>query len=346
MIGSLSYFVSNHHGTLGEGWKTILAVVSACFEEEENEVIKEKAFAIMRRLNDSNFSILSLEQYHADVVQVLGKLPREKEENYGLGCLQMIQQLISYYHGKLGLDVSAGPTDPKNSRADIHFWQTIFLPLLSIIFPMCGDWRTKVQVPAIERLFSILEEYGGLFNYEFWKMVLQGVLRPAFEEITYTSQSKPLKRKQLEEWLKNSFTKLFTSINKLIVLYYDDFKLFLEDVFKIYENCILNHSLKLLITLSLDALNQLLERIAPHFQEHDWDTYLLFAQSLLRKTLPVEISSLEAWNKSKDLLENNYEAKCFALFVFLNRAQDIFQKYPHSITEKVPLFSCRYTWTL
>lgn len=89
-------------------------------------------------------------------------------------------------------------------------------------------------------------------------MVLQGVLRPAFEEITYTSQSKPLKKEELEKWLNYSFTELFRSINELIVLYYNDFRLFLEDVFKIYENCILNHSLILLIDLSLKALNQLL----------------------------------------------------------------------------------------
>lgn len=60
--------------------------------------------------------------------------------------------------------------------------------------------------------------------------------------------------------------------------------------------------MKLLIVLSLDALNDLLQKIAFNFEEHDWDTYLFFAQSLLKKTLPVEISSLDAWNKSKDLL--------------------------------------------
>lgn len=64
--------------------------------------------------------------------------------------------------------------------------------------------------------------------------MLQGVLRPAFEEITYIFQSKPLKKGQLDAWLKSSFTQLFKQINELIVLYYDDFRLFLEDVFKIY----------------------------------------------------------------------------------------------------------------
>jgi hypothetical protein len=109
---------------------------------------------------------------------------------------------------------------PENVGLNINFWQTIFLPLLSIIFPICGDSRTNIQLPAIESLFDILTRYGKFFKYEFWKMVLQGVLRPAFEEITYTSQSRPLKKTQLENWLKNSFTLLFRSINQLIVLYY------------------------------------------------------------------------------------------------------------------------------
>jgi len=40
MIGGLNYFVSNHYSHLKLGWKTILSVVSNCFEEEEHQVIK------------------------------------------------------------------------------------------------------------------------------------------------------------------------------------------------------------------------------------------------------------------------------------------------------------------
>ena len=124
-------------------------------------------------------------------------------------------------------------------------------------------------------------------------------------------------------------------------MYYQDFRLFLEDVFKIYENCILNHSLMLLIELSLKALTQLLEKIAHNFVEDDWQTYLAFVQSLLKKTLPIELSSMESWNRSKDLLENNHEAKCFALQTFLNKMQIIFQKYPKTISERVFLLVFR-----
>lgn len=100
--------------------------------------------------------------------------------------------------------------------------------------------------------------YGKLFKYEFWKMIMQGILRPTFEEITYTSQSKPLRKKELEEWLKNSFSRLFASINKLILEYFDDFKLFLPDILKIYESCIVSNSNKILTQLSTEALTELL----------------------------------------------------------------------------------------
>jgi len=38
--------------------------------------------------------------------------------------------------------------------------------------------------------------------------------------------------------------------------------------------------------LSLEALNDLLKQIAIHFEPQDWETYLIFAQSLFKKTLP------------------------------------------------------------
>jgi Sec7-like guanine-nucleotide exchange factor len=40
MVGSLNYFVSNHHTYLKSGWKTIMSVVSNCFDEDEDPIIK------------------------------------------------------------------------------------------------------------------------------------------------------------------------------------------------------------------------------------------------------------------------------------------------------------------
>ena len=144
----------------------ILSVTSNCFEEEEDKIIKEKAYGILKKISDSQFTVFSLEENYNDVVQILGKLTREKEEHYGLGCLQIIHQIIDYFHKKMGINLDEDKIEEKESKeVDIHFWQTVFLPLLSIIFPMCGDARTNVQSPAIRALFDILMKYGKLFKY-------------------------------------------------------------------------------------------------------------------------------------------------------------------------------------
>jgi hypothetical protein len=79
MMGSLSYFVANHHSNLKSGWKVILSVTSSCFEEDEDTVIKEKGYAILKKIYDSNFGIFNLEDNYTDLVQILSKLTREKE---------------------------------------------------------------------------------------------------------------------------------------------------------------------------------------------------------------------------------------------------------------------------
>ena len=45
------------------------------------------------------------------------------------------------------------------------------------------------------------------------------------------------------------------------------------------------------------------------------------------------------------MLENNHEAKCYALQTFLNKMQTIFQKHPNGVTEKVKSLIFRFTWT-
>jgi hypothetical protein len=41
------------------------------------------------------------------------------------------------------------PEAEENNVLDINFWQTIFLPLLSTIYGICGDNRQEVQAASI-----------------------------------------------------------------------------------------------------------------------------------------------------------------------------------------------------
>lgn len=150
------------------------------------------------------------------------------------GCIAFVREIIEHYNKKLNIQ----PKTP-NELAGISFLQATWLPLLGILSTICGDHRPELQNTAISYLFTLLMDFGCLFKYEFWKMVFQGVLRPTFDEILYTFQirNSESSKKDTLIWLKTSCEKLFDSISELISVYYDDFRLFLPDIFKIYENC-------------------------------------------------------------------------------------------------------------
>lgn len=149
------------------------------------------------------------------------------------GCIAFVRAIIDHYNRKYAVQ----PKVP-NPAVDISFLQATWLPLLGVLSTICGDHRSAVQNEAMNYLFELLLEYGCLFKYEFWKMVFQGVIRPTFDEILYTYQIRGNEnRKESQGWLERSCTKLFDSISELISVYYDDFRQFLPDIFRIYENC-------------------------------------------------------------------------------------------------------------
>ena len=87
----------------------------------------------------------------------------------------MIEEIIQYYNKKLSI------TPEGENDVDISFLQATWLPLLGILSTISGDHRQDLQAEAMNYLFNLLMTYGGLFKYEFWKMVFQGVIRPTFD---------------------------------------------------------------------------------------------------------------------------------------------------------------------
>lgn len=77
-------------------------------------------------------------------MQILGRMAREKEEVYPKSCIDAIQTITNYYHKKLNINLDQ-PNAPENEKLDINFWQTMWLPLLSTVYGICGDFRLDVQ---------------------------------------------------------------------------------------------------------------------------------------------------------------------------------------------------------
>lgn len=63
--------------------------------------------------------------------------------------------------------------------------------------------------------------------------------------------------------------------------------MFLYDVLKIYETCILSYSNKILIQLSIESLGELLGKVGDKFEAMEWEEFSRFTQSVIKKSLPV-----------------------------------------------------------
>ena len=108
--------------------------------------------------------------------------------------------------------------------------------------------------------------------------------------------------------------------------YFNNFRLFLTDIFKIYENCIQNSN-ELLTKLSINAVRTLIERVGDRFIDEDWDYFLLFLDTLFKKTTPSELASVESWRASKLDQENHHSetfpTKCLSQLMLLGVAEEV-----------------------
>ena len=68
--------------------------------------------------------------------------------------------------------------------------QELWIPMIRVFSDLCGDSRQKVQEDGMTSLFQILKEFGHLMKVENWKYIFQSVLRPLFDEIQFTFQSR------------------------------------------------------------------------------------------------------------------------------------------------------------
>ena len=49
--------------------------------------MKEKALTIVKKVYESKFTILEIDDAYVDFVQILGKMAREKDEIYPASCI-------------------------------------------------------------------------------------------------------------------------------------------------------------------------------------------------------------------------------------------------------------------
>ena len=99
---------------------------------------------------------------------------------------------------------------------------------------MFSDPRVNIQDKSVETIFNLLNRNGGTFQPEFWQMVFRGVLRPLYDEITFSLQSKK------DPPSKKIAQTAYSNLNDLFHIFYDKLESMLSELIEILMNSIQN----------------------------------------------------------------------------------------------------------
>lgn len=59
----------------------------------------------MKKIYETKFSIIDLDENYVDYVQILGRMAREKDETYIKSCLEAIKTIIAFEENKLNINL-------------------------------------------------------------------------------------------------------------------------------------------------------------------------------------------------------------------------------------------------
>ena len=76
IVGGLSYFVNNYFQYIKDGWRIILSILCDSFDEDEDPMVKEKSHGVVRKIYESNFLVMDIDENYVDFVQILGRMAR------------------------------------------------------------------------------------------------------------------------------------------------------------------------------------------------------------------------------------------------------------------------------
>ncbi|EAS07412.2 guanine nucleotide exchange factor (macronuclear) [Tetrahymena thermophila SB210] len=322
------------------GWRIIFNILGFALLEESDE-LSRNAYNIIKGIMEENLD--TIHDVFVDLVQCLNKLSKKRQEDLALASIELVQKCLYYLADKSHVvpksklsfsSLQSQSSDPNinsqtgehsnthqtNKKSNESYW----VPLLGVLSNLCGDHRPEIQEKSMESLFNILTEYGYTFSIEFWKMIFQGVLRPLFDEIQFTFQTKS--QKQLNNtqnnrkfnWLKQSCNKAFHHITNLLFDYYDELQSLVIEFIKTYENCI-NNTNEQLIKQSVTAAKNTIIQLGPKFKSEDWDMIIGFFERMIRLTTPQKLLSINSDENGQKIAQDVKGKRKESLMYFYNQ---------------------------
>ena len=153
---------------------------------------------------------------------------------------------------------------------------------------MVSDPRESIQNQSLNSLFKILNENGDSFSKDFWQMILSAVIKPLFDDIQYSLQSKKSMTREQIQAFRNLSEKAFVELIKLYNSYFTKLKSFTADIFSIILNCIQNPQ-ESLAKVSVSALKFMINHCSNKFQAEEWDNISIVIQKIVSNTMPYQV---------------------------------------------------------
>lgn len=109
-----------------------------------------------------------------------------------------------------------------------------WLSLLGKLATMATDTRPKIANSALQTLYTILKENGGVFTHDFWQIIISGVIKLLFDEVQFAFQGKKHSNKdQTFEFLKQNCKQAYSKMIDIYKTYYAKLKDFMPEFLNI-----------------------------------------------------------------------------------------------------------------
>jgi brefeldin A-inhibited guanine nucleotide-exchange protein len=162
-----------------------------------------------------------------------------------------------------------------------------------------------VNTKATVIIFDILIKNGADFSHDFWTNIMGGVIKPLFDEIQFSFQSKKASAKDNKDKdtqaTKDFSTLAFGKIIELYNKYYDHLSFFTNDIFNILHSCILNPS-EVLAKISLGALKDIVARSYKNYEAKEWEQLIDLFTKICKSTIPLQLMDQQIINKKVNRL--------------------------------------------
>jgi brefeldin A-inhibited guanine nucleotide-exchange protein len=265
-------------------------------ESDKDNLIK-LSFEIVDKIIRENLD--AMKEVIPDLSLLLLKFAKNKNEDMAAQALEHFSKLIDQIVQNHKIIKKASgeipedeiETNKKEDKANNIYgisedgWNKI----LHNLYKLSADSRKMINLKATVIIFDVLIKNGGDFSRDFWQIIMSGVIKPLFDEIHFSFQSKKASPKDKETQASKDFSNLaFSKIIELYNKYYDNLSYFTQDLFKIILNCILNPS-EVLAKISLNALKDLIAKSHKNFGDSEWEQITEVFEKICKDTTPVQL---------------------------------------------------------